>query len=391
MAGVTSPEELLTSRSTALFENNGGDNVADQSLEMMMSNSSLTTMTNRNNEGAPTDSSSNWIEARPIDEVQELLQELHLGPDGPFPRAYEVMSKLGGKIRFRCAGRCIAGPSKVDTKFYVSTWIAIATPTGFYFSACTPEITDISSIFEITSFSQVLPLLTFVLLMTTVILLLFTSHTDPGIIPRYAMRLLVEGLEEEVARSIGCEGLNIDIVYGTNDESILQTLAARGYRWCSFCRMIQPPRATHCRDCDCCILRNDHHCPFVNNCIGQRNYVHFCGFLLSLVCLNIAVFSGIGLWAAGDGNATTVNEITGSIRTAILCVLIVPATVFLVGIVGLSIFHAVLICRGRTTREVLKGRQFGEGATLFGERGPSLISARHRIRVPPFAVGPVGA
>merc|ERR1719198_2657578 len=102
----------------------------------------------------------------------------------------------------------------------------------------------------------------------------------------------------------------------------MERLQAQGYRWCTYCRMVQPPRAKHCRDCDCCVLRNDHHCPFVNNCIGQRNYVYFCGFLFSLVCLGIAVFSGIALWFT-DSSPDYHPQISPTVRTTIMWGLVV--------------------------------------------------------------------
>merc|ERR1740130_949887 len=49
-------------------------------------------------------------------------------------------------------------------------------------------------------------------------------------------------------------------------------------RHCKWCLKYKPDRCHHCRICNVCVLRMDHHCPWVYNCIGFRNHKYF--FLL---------------------------------------------------------------------------------------------------------------
>uniref|UniRef100_A0A3Q2QU47 Palmitoyltransferase n=1 Tax=Fundulus heteroclitus TaxID=8078 RepID=A0A3Q2QU47_FUNHE len=62
--------------------------------------------------------------------------------------------------------------------------------------------------------------------------------------------------------------------------------------WCSACRVVRPPRAGHCRICGVCVLRLDHHCVWINNCVGQANHR---SFLLTLVSFLLTSLCGIGL------------------------------------------------------------------------------------------------
>jgi len=48
-----------------------------------------------------------------------------------------------------------------------------------------------------------------------------------------------------------------------------------GFRYCKDDKLYKPDRCHHCSVCQECVLRMDHHCPWISNCVGFGNYKFF--------------------------------------------------------------------------------------------------------------------
>lgn len=97
-----------------------------------------------------------------------------------------------------------------------------------------------------------------------IVMTLRVALMDPGIIPRKSLLERITHFDHEIA----------------DRETILDPFAhTSGAVFCHTCEVHRPPNASHCVDCNNCVLGFDHHCPMLNNCIGQRNYPYFVGLM----------------------------------------------------------------------------------------------------------------
>ncbi|XP_072031349.1 uncharacterized protein [Amphiura filiformis] len=130
-------------------------------------------------------------------------------------------------------------------------------------------------------------------------------------------------------------------------------------KWCSTCRFYRPPRCSHCSVCNNCIEKFDHHCPWVNNCVGRRNYRFFFCFLLSLTVHMVSVFGFSLVYVLRNFKEDPYS------KENIACYVILGVDFLtFIPVIVLSVFHTLLVARGRTTNEQVTGK-FRSGHNPF--------------------------
>ncbi|PNF31271.1 hypothetical protein B7P43_G12650 [Cryptotermes secundus] len=167
---------------------------------------------------------------------------------------------------------------------------------------------------------------------------------------------------------------------------------------CHLCNIrTSSPRTKHCSVCNKCVERFDHHCKWLNHCVGSRNYAAFVVCVVSAVAASMIVVvvsaaelvfyhtdpGWLSLWE--NCNITTCEEPTTLVSIGVFPV---KDTIFLVvigslGVLGsitaglllhLCLFHVYISFLGITTYEYIRSyrQTFGSSAVApSGQLSPT--------------------
>jgi len=131
-----------------------------------------------------------------------------------------------------------------------------------------------------------------------------------------------------------------DVKYRT----LIQLAESEGFDpvvFCSSCLVKRPIRSKHCSVCDKCVARFDHHCPWVGNCIGEKNHHYFIFYLVFLSVLTFCTAWGCYIYLSSACNSEQDDGYLSTLKSSALCA---PWVLF---ILLMSLFHCIWVtCLG---------------------------------------------
>ncbi|XP_057532044.1 protein S-acyltransferase 8-like isoform X1 [Amaranthus tricolor] len=262
-------------------------------------------------------------------------------------RVYQVWK---GSNKFLLGGRIILGP---DAKSVLATILLITVPVVIF---CIFVAWHLRHAHQFVSYNAGYAILVVAIVFTIYVLalLLRTSTRDPGIVPRNSHPPEEEfRYDSSVVETGGRQTPGLQ--FPRTKEVMVNGIPVR-VKYCDTCMLYRPPRCSHCSICNNCVERFDHHCPWVGQCIGVRNYRYFFLFVSSatLLCIYVFAISAFYMKVLMNDNHYTVWRAMKDSPASVILMAYCFISLWFVG--GLTGFHMYLIGTNQTTYENFRYR-----------------------------------
>ncbi|CAI9116490.1 OLC1v1017651C1 [Oldenlandia corymbosa var. corymbosa] len=261
-------------------------------------------------------------------------------------RVYEVWK---GSNKFFLGGRLIFGP---DARSLLVTLLLIIVPVIVF---CVFVASHLRHQFKSYNAGYLILAVAVVFTIHVLVLLLLTSARDPGIVPRNA-HPPEEEFRYDTSASVEIGGRQTPSLQFPRTKEVMVNGMPVRVKYCDTCMLYRPPRCSHCSICNNCVERFDHHCPWVGQCIGLRNYRYFFCFVSSatLLCIYVFAFSAFYIKVLMDSDHGTVWKAMKESPASVVLMAYCFISLWFVG--GLTGFHLYLISTNQTTYENFRYR-----------------------------------
>lgn len=261
---------------------------------------------------------------------------------GPEPEFKAYLTKTyKGSSSVCLGGRFVAGQLWSNS---VSTISMTLLPALWYFNRLLPQILPPPHRVLDSCIGKVQVVLGVTILITFAL----SSFTNPGVVPR----------NEQIPRELSANYLDV------SGKPLHRFLRINGItvkqKFCMTCLVFRPPRSKHCSICDNCVLRFDHHCTWLGNCVGLHNYRYFVVliysatiFLIMCIYATFRLFDKrtLAMYGPQGDFLDWLYTVTGDpypVCFIIYCFFLVIAVLLL------SVYHTVISLQNLTTNEHVK-------------------------------------
>ena len=233
----------------------------------------------------------------------------------------------------------------------LSTACAMTIPVLLFYIFNSKYLTD--------KYTIIIPIIIGIIYLIEFIYLIVASFIDPGIIRKFNL-INDDKNKDYIKKRINDNGKR-------KDAKIFQLGYLIDYNYCFTCGIIRPKRSTHCSDCNNCVERLDHHCPWIGNCAGKRNYIFFFIFivLLNIQTILIIIFCIIHIISkvkdySNLNKKFPEDEKIKHLTAYSFCDVIMSLYLIIYNIITmcfitiLLFYHFRLICVNSTTKEELR-------------------------------------